>query len=73
MIKLDNKNGLYKFVSNIVKSEIEMYLDNNNGKISLYCELKEGLSVERLKLMIADYIGRNLLMDSYREVVIYSW
>ena len=32
MLKLDNKNGLYNFVNNLIESGMEMYLDKRNGK-----------------------------------------
>ena len=74
MLKLDDKNGLYNFVNNLIESGMEMYLDERNGKVTLYYErLKQDISLERLKIMIADYIGRHMLMESYKNVVIYQW
>ena len=74
MLKLDNKNGLYNFVNNLIESGMEMYLDKRNGKVTLYYErLKQDISLERLKIMIADYISRHMLMESYKNVVIYQW
>lgn len=74
MLKLDSKNGLFSFVNNLVESGLEMYLDNRNGKVTLYYEkLKSDISLERLKIMIADYIRSNMLMESYKNVMIYQW
>ena len=53
---------------------MEMYLDKRNGKVTLYYErLNQDISLERLKIMIADYISRHMLMESYKNVVIYQW
>lgn len=70
ILKLNSKNGLYNFVDNFVDSGMEMYLDNRDGKVTIYYEdLRHDISLERLKIMVADYIGRNMLMDSYKNVM----
>lgn len=73
MLKLDEKNRLFNFVSDFVTG-LEMYLDNNSGKVTLYYEkLKGGVTLERLKILIADYISRNMLIETYKTVTIYQW
>lgn len=74
MIKLNNKNGLFNFVNGFVELGIEMYLDNKCGKVTLYYDkLKDNISMEKLKILIADYISRNMLLETYKKVVIYQW
>lgn len=75
MCKLDGQNGLYNMTKELVEENgMEMYFDANNKKVTLYYEkLKHGMNPERLKLKIADYIGRQLLGESYKTVSIYQW
>ena len=72
--RLNKKNGLYNFVDGLVESGLAMFFDSRERRVTLYYEkLKNGISYEKFKILITDYIGKNMLVDEYRTITICEW
>lgn len=72
--RLNKKNGLYNFVDGLVESGLAMFFDSRERRVTLYYEkLKNGISYEKFKILITDYIGKNMLVDEYKTITICEW
>ena len=69
-VMLTEKNPIKKLVDKFARNDIEMWWNADKGKLSIYYLGYPTEQKDRLKIIIADYIGSNQLMDSYRNVVI---
>jgi len=69
-VMLTEKNPIKKLVDKFAGNDIEMWWNADKGKLSIYYLGYPTEQKDRLKIIIADYIGSNQLMDSYRNVVI---
>ena len=71
-VMLTEKNSIKKLVDKFAGNDIEMWWNADKGKLSIYYLGYPTEQKDRLKIIIADYIGSNQLMDSYRNVVIWN-
>lgn len=69
-VMLTEKNPIKKLVDQFAGNDIEIWWNADKGKLSIYYLGYPVDQKDRLKNIIADYIGSNQLMDSYRNVVI---
>ena len=71
-VMLNEKNPVKKLVDNFTGKDVEMWWNADQGKMSIYYIGYSVEQKERLKIIIADYISSNQLMDSYRNIVIWN-
>ena len=68
-MKLTNKNGLAALVEKETNGKAETYIDNTT--VSVFWMGATQQQIQRLKVLIADYIDRKMMMQSYETVKLY--
>lgn len=66
---LANNNGMYAHIQRHTNNKSSIYLDGTT--LSVHCYGLTAQQANRLKIIIRDYIDKNMLMDSYATIKIF--
>lgn len=63
---LTSKNGLASFVASVTNNKAIVYITGTTVSIHLY-DAQQG-QIDKLKILIANYIDQHMLMASYEKI-----